>query len=71
MLLHGTTSTVVLACVWGGALIGIAMRMLWLSAPRWAVIPDSVYAIGPTSNSFDTLSGVQTMSSFLSAGEKL
>jgi hemolysin III len=39
VLLHGTTSTVVLACVWGGALAGIAMRMLWLSAPRWAVIP--------------------------------
>jgi hemolysin III len=39
VLLHGTTSTVVLVSVWGGALVGIAMRMLWLSAPRWAVIP--------------------------------
>lgn len=39
VLLHGTTSTVVLVAVWGGALAGIAMRMLWLTAPRWAVIP--------------------------------
>jgi hemolysin III len=39
ILLHGTTSTVVLASVWGGALAGILLRMLWLTAPRWAVIP--------------------------------
>ena len=28
-----------LALAWGGALAGIALRMLWISAPRWAVIP--------------------------------
>ncbi|HEX4016840.1 MAG TPA: hemolysin III family protein [Frankiaceae bacterium] len=39
LLLHGGTSTAVLALAWGGALAGITMRMLWLSAPRWAVIP--------------------------------
>ncbi len=39
LLLHGSTSTAVLALAWGGALAGIALRMLWISAPRWAVIP--------------------------------
>jgi hemolysin III len=39
LLLTGTTSTVVLVSVWAGALGGIALRMLWLTAPRWAVIP--------------------------------
>ena len=39
LLLHGSTSTAVLAIAWGGALAGIALRMLWLTAPRWAVIP--------------------------------
>ena len=39
LLLSGTTSTVVLAVAWGGALLGITLRMAWLTAPRWAVIP--------------------------------
>ena len=39
LLLKGTTSTVVLVVAWGGALAGITMRMLWIGAPRWAVIP--------------------------------
>jgi hemolysin III len=39
LLLHGTASTVVLIIAWGGALLGISMRMAWISAPRWAVIP--------------------------------
>jgi hemolysin III len=39
LLLHGSTSTAVLALAWGGALAGITLRMLWISAPRWAVIP--------------------------------
>jgi hemolysin III len=39
LLLHGSTGTAVLAVAWGGALAGITLRMLWLSAPRWAVIP--------------------------------
>ncbi len=38
LLLKGTTSTVVLCAAWGGALGGIALRMLWISAPRWVVI---------------------------------
>jgi hemolysin III len=38
LVLSGTTATVVLATVWGGALGGIALRMLWIGAPRWVVI---------------------------------
>ncbi len=37
--LHGTTAVVVLAVVWGGAGIGVATRLLWLRAPRYAVLP--------------------------------
>ncbi len=38
-VLHGTERTVVLAGVWGGALLGVTLRMAWLAAPRWATIP--------------------------------
>lgn len=30
---------VVLAVVWGGALAGVAMKMLWPRAPRWVGVP--------------------------------
>jgi hemolysin III len=33
------SGTIVLAVVWGGALVGIVMRQAWLSAPRWAIVP--------------------------------
>ncbi|WP_084105983.1 hemolysin III family protein [Demequina sp. NBRC 110056] len=39
MLLDGTTRVVVLAVVWGGALIGLLLRVFWLGAPRWAYVP--------------------------------
>ena len=39
LLLHGTTSTVVLASPGAARSPGSRMRMLWLGAPRWAVIP--------------------------------
>ena len=39
LLLHGSTSTAVLAIAWGGAALGITLRMVWIGAPRWAVIP--------------------------------
>ncbi len=32
-------AAVLLGLVWAGALIGIAVRMLWLSAPRWVYVP--------------------------------
>lgn len=39
----GTTRTVVLSVVWAGAVIGIAIRMLWLESPRGLAV--SVYII--------------------------
>jgi hemolysin III len=33
------TGYVVLAVVWGGALAGVALKMLWPSAPRWLGVP--------------------------------
>ncbi|GAA3605078.1 PAQR family membrane homeostasis protein TrhA [Agrococcus terreus] len=28
-----------LSCVWGGALLGIAFRVFWINAPRWLYVP--------------------------------
>lgn len=39
LLLEGTQRVVVLSLVWGGALLGVLFRMLWLRAPRWLYVP--------------------------------
>lgn len=39
LLLPRTTAMILLLIVWGGALGGIAMRMLWLNAPRLLYVP--------------------------------
>lgn len=39
LLLGPGTATVILAVVWGGALAGVVMKMLWVSAPRWVSAP--------------------------------
>ncbi|MVZ90589.1 hemolysin III family protein [Microbacter sp. ANSKLAB05] len=36
--LEPPTSTVLLALVWSGALLGILFRLFWLSAPRWLYV---------------------------------
>ena len=33
--LHGTLQHVTLAIIWGGALIAIALKFAWVSAPKW------------------------------------
>ena len=33
------TAEILLAVVWGGAVLGIGLRMLWLRAPRWVYVP--------------------------------
>jgi hemolysin III len=38
-LLHGVSARVLLCLVWGGALLGIAFRVLWIGAPRWLYLP--------------------------------
>ena len=37
LALAGTARTALLATVWGGAVLGIALRQLWLDAPKWVV----------------------------------
>jgi hemolysin III len=39
MVLQGAKSWVLLAVVWGGALAGVATRLLWHTAPRWLFVP--------------------------------
>jgi len=35
LVLHGTLSSVVLGVVWGGALAGVVLKLLWVDAPKW------------------------------------
>ena len=39
MLLDSDNARVLLTVVWGGALLGIAFRVLWIGAPRWLYLP--------------------------------
>jgi hemolysin III len=39
LLLRGTDRIAMLAVVWGGALAGVAFRVLWVGAPRWLYTP--------------------------------
>ncbi|MBO0847282.1 MAG: hemolysin III family protein [Nocardioides sp.] len=39
LLLRGNDRIVMLAVVWGGALAGVAFRVLWIGAPRWLYTP--------------------------------
>jgi hemolysin III len=39
VLLSRQSAVLLLSLVWTGALIGIGMRVFWLSAPRWVYVP--------------------------------
>jgi hemolysin III len=39
LFLEGTDRWVMLAISWGGALAGVAMKILWVGAPRWLSVP--------------------------------
>ncbi len=39
LLLTGTDRWVMLGVVWGGALAGVAMKVMWAGAPRWLSVP--------------------------------
>jgi hemolysin III len=39
IMLEGTTQMVMLTVVWGGAALGVALRLFWRRAPRWAFVP--------------------------------
>ncbi|MDQ3112609.1 MAG: hemolysin III family protein [Actinomycetota bacterium] len=38
-LLDGRNERILLTLAWGGALLGIAFRVFWISAPRWLYLP--------------------------------
>ena len=77
LVLPGTLALVVLAVVWSGALLGMALNMLWIDAPKWfsaivyislgwvAVVafPELVSQLGATATGLIVLGGV-----FYSAG---
>ena len=37
-LLHGRYRTILLSVIWVGALIGVAVRVFWVGAPRWLYV---------------------------------
>lgn len=39
LLLSPDQATIMLAIVWGGALLGIGFRVFWIDAPRWVYVP--------------------------------
>jgi hemolysin III len=39
LLLEGTSRVVLLATVWGGAVLGVGFRVFWTDAPRWLYVP--------------------------------
>jgi hemolysin III len=39
LLLSGSDRRLLLTLVWAGALLGVAFRMFWVSAPRWIYTP--------------------------------
>ncbi len=39
ILLHGDARVAMLVTVWTGAILGVAFRLLWTSAPRWLYTP--------------------------------
>lgn len=39
LLLEPRQATIMLSLVWGGALLGVAFKVFWLTAPRWVYVP--------------------------------
>jgi hemolysin III len=39
LLLDSRTAEILMAVVWGGALAGVALKLLWPRAPRWLAVP--------------------------------
>jgi hemolysin III len=37
LVLHGTLAHVILAVVWGGALLGVVLKLAWIDAPKWLI----------------------------------
>lgn len=39
LTLPHTTAIIVLSVVWGGALLGVSLKLAWITAPRWLTVP--------------------------------
>jgi hemolysin III len=39
LLLDGTQRVVLLSLIWGGAVLGVLFKILWIGAPRWLYTP--------------------------------
>jgi hemolysin III len=39
LALNGVLPTILLACVWGGAVIGVVLNVGWIDAPKWVTAP--------------------------------
>jgi hemolysin III len=39
LLLSPAHATLLLSVVWGGAILGVVFRLLWVGAPRWLYVP--------------------------------
>ncbi|MDP9239388.1 MAG: hypothetical protein M3O55_01945 [Actinomycetota bacterium] len=48
LVLPPHTARALLAVVWTGAVLAIAVRMLWLHAPRWLYVPLEGYGLTST-----------------------
>ena len=35
----GLLPTILLACVWGGAVVGVVLNVSWIDAPKWVTAP--------------------------------
>ena len=72
LVLPGKLAFVVLAVVWGGALLGMALNMVWIDAPKWlsaivyvslgwvgiTALPELVSQLGATATGLIVLGGV-------------
>jgi hemolysin III len=71
LLLSGADRWVLLGIVWGGAVLGVGFRMLWVGAPRWLYTPVYV-ALGWTAvfwiDDFATAAGPATFTLIVVGG---
>jgi hemolysin III len=72
LVLHGTLATAILIAVWGGALVGVVLNLIWVDAPKWvtatvylvlgwvavAAFPDMISELGVTATALVAAGGV-------------
>lgn len=69
--LPSRTGTIILFVVWGGALAGVVLKMVWPTAPRWVGVPLYLllgWAIVPVAGELTRNTGVAPMSLLVAGG---